>query len=77
MLSGTSFIGAPGGNMMICFHKKKMPFYFIHPRDPNTRSRSQKVRSLKDFEVRSVPKKEPLHNRQKAINPFSTVISLK
>jgi hypothetical protein len=33
-----------------------------------------KGKSLKDFEIRSVPKKEPPHNGQKAINSFGTII---
>jgi hypothetical protein len=51
-----------------------MHFYFNHSHDPDTRSRSQKVGSLKDFEIRGVLKKELLRNGQKAINPFGTVI---
>jgi hypothetical protein len=74
VLSGASFIGTTGDNVTIRFPRKKMPFCFNHPRDPDARSRSQKVESLKDFEVRGVPKKEPRHNGQKAINPFDTII---
>jgi hypothetical protein len=48
------------------FPQKKMSFYFNHPRDPDVRSRSQKVGSLKDFEVCSVIEKVPLHNGQKS-----------
>jgi hypothetical protein len=54
-----------------------VPFCFNHPRNSDAESRSQKGGSLKDFEVCGVPEKEPLHNRQKAINPFGTVICLK
>jgi hypothetical protein len=43
-----------------------VPFYFNHPRDPDAGSRSQKVRSLKDFEIHSVHKKEPTSNGQKS-----------
>jgi hypothetical protein len=51
-----------------------LSFYFNHPRDLGTGSRSQKVGSLKDFEVRDVPEKGLPHNEEKAINPFGTVI---
>jgi hypothetical protein len=40
-------------------------------------SRSQKVGSLKDFEICGIPKKELLHTGQKVINPFGMVICLK
>jgi hypothetical protein len=56
------------------FPRKKLSFYFNHPRDLGTGSRSQKVGSLKDFEVRDVPEKGLPHNEEKAINPFGTVI---
>jgi hypothetical protein len=59
VLSGTSFIGAVGDSVMICFPRKKMPFYFNHPCDPDARSRSQKIGSLKDFDVCGIPEKEP------------------
>jgi hypothetical protein len=51
-----------------------LSFYFDHPRDLGTGLRSQKVGSLKDFEVRDVPEKGLPHNEEKAINPFGTVI---
>jgi hypothetical protein len=35
-----------------------MPFYFNQPLNPNAESRSQKVRDLKYFKVRSVQEKE-------------------
>jgi hypothetical protein len=47
------------------FPQKKVPFCFIHPHDLDAGSRGQKVGSLKDFEIRSVLKKEPLCNGQK------------
>jgi hypothetical protein len=74
VLSGVSFIGTTNGSVMICFPRKKVSFCFNHPHDPDTESRSQKVNNLKDFKVHEVPKMEPLHNGQKAINPFGTVI---
>jgi hypothetical protein len=60
MLSGTSFIGAADGTMMIRCPRKKMSFCFNHPCDPDVRLRS--------------PEKELVHNGQKAINPFDTII---
>jgi hypothetical protein len=66
VFSGASFIGAVGNSATIRFPRKKMHFYFNHPRDPDARPRSQKVESLKDFEVCGVPEKEPRHNGQKA-----------
>jgi hypothetical protein len=42
-----------------------MLFCFNHLRDPDARSRSQKMRSLKDFETCGVHEKEPMCNRQK------------
>jgi hypothetical protein len=65
MLSGTSIISAAGDSVTIRFPKKKMHFCFNHLHDPDARSRSQKVGSLKDFEVCGIPEKEPPHNRQK------------
>jgi hypothetical protein len=47
------------------FPQKKMPFCFNHPRDPDMKPRSQKMGSLKDFEICGVLEKEPLHNGQK------------
>jgi hypothetical protein len=49
-------------------------FRFNNPRNPDVESRSQKVGSLKDFEIRIVPEKELSHTGQKVINPFGTVI---
>jgi hypothetical protein len=49
-------------------------FHFNNPRNPDAESKSQKVGSLKDFEIRGIPEKELLHNKQKIINPFGTVI---
>jgi hypothetical protein len=77
VLNEASFIGTVGNNVMIRFPRKKVYFCFNHPRDPDTSSRSQKVGSLKHFEVCGVPKKEPWYNGQKAINPFGTIICLK
>jgi hypothetical protein len=74
VLSGASFIGIPGDNMMIRFSRKKGPFHFNNLCNPDAESRSQKVGSLKDFEICGVPEKELLHNGQKLINPFGTVI---
>jgi hypothetical protein len=68
MLSGTSIISAAGDSVTIRFPKKKMHFCFNHPHDPDARSRSQKVGSLKDFEVCGIPEKEPPHNRQKKLS---------
>jgi hypothetical protein len=51
-----------------------MPFCFNHARDLDAELRSQKVGSIKDFEIHGVPEKEPPHNEQKAINPFDMVI---
>jgi hypothetical protein len=59
------FIGAAGDNMTICFPRKRMPFCFNHLRDSDVRSRSQKVGSLKDFEIHGVLEKESLRNGQK------------
>jgi hypothetical protein len=33
-----------------------------------------KGESLKDFDIRCIPRKEPPHNGQKAINPFGMII---
>jgi hypothetical protein len=74
VLSAISFIGTTNGSVVICFPRKKISFYFNRSCDPDTESRSQKVKSLKDFKVHGVPKIEPPHNGQKAINPFGTVI---
>jgi hypothetical protein len=49
-------------------------FHFNNPRNPNAESRSQKVWSLKDFEICDVLEKELPHTRQKVINLFGTVI---
>jgi hypothetical protein len=69
VLSDASFIGIVGSSMMICFPKKKMHFCFNHPCNLGMRSRSQKGRSLKDFEVCGVPEKELPHNGQKSYQP--------
>jgi hypothetical protein len=45
------------------FPKKNVPFYFNNLRNPDTVLRSQKVRSLKDFNVCGVLGKELPHNR--------------
>jgi hypothetical protein len=47
-----------------------MHFYFNHPHDPDVRSRSQKVGSLKDFEIRGVLKKELFAQRTKSYQPI-------
>jgi hypothetical protein len=49
-------------------------FHFNNPRNLDAESKSQKVGSLKDFEIRGIPEKELPHNRQKIINPFGMVI---
>jgi hypothetical protein len=74
VLSGTGFIGIVGDSMMIHFPRKKGHFHFNNPRNPDAESRSQKVESLKDFEICGIPEKELPHNGQKVINSFSTVI---
>jgi hypothetical protein len=74
VLSGVGLIGIAGDCVMIRFLRKKGSFHFKNPRNPDTESRSQKVGSLKDFEICGVPKKELSHNGQKVINPFDTVI---
>jgi hypothetical protein len=56
------------------FPKKKVHFCFNNQRNPDAESRSQKVGSLKDFEIHSILEKELLHTRQKVINPFDTII---
>jgi hypothetical protein len=63
--------------MAICFTRKNVPFRFNNPRNPDEESRSQKVGSLKDFEIRGVPETELPHTGQKVINPFNMVICLK
>jgi hypothetical protein len=60
-----SFIGAASDRVMIHFPSKKMSFCFNNPRDPDAKLRSQKVGSLKDFEIRGILEKELPHNRQK------------
>jgi hypothetical protein len=49
-------------------------FCFNNPRNPNAESRSQKMGSLKKFEICGVPEKELPHTRQKVVNPFGMVI---
>jgi hypothetical protein len=51
-----------------------VPFRFNNPRNLDVESRSQKVGSLKDFEICGVPEKELPHTGQKVINLFGTVI---
>jgi hypothetical protein len=77
MLSSPGFIGIVGDSVMIHFLRKKGHFHFNNPRNPDVESRSQKVGSLKDFEIHGIPEKELPHNGQKVINPFGTVICLK
>jgi hypothetical protein len=60
-----SFIGTACDSVMICFPGKRMPFCFIQPHDPDVRSRSQKVGSLKYFEIYDALEKESLRNGQK------------
>jgi hypothetical protein len=74
VLSDAGFIGIAGDSMMIYFPRKKVPFCFNNPCNPDAESRSQKVGSLKDFEICGVPEKELPHTRQKIINPFDRVI---
>jgi hypothetical protein len=77
VLSGTGLIGIAGDSVMIRFPRKGGPFRFNNTHNSDAESRSQKVGSLKDFEIRGVPEKELPHNRPKVINPFGTVICLK
>jgi hypothetical protein len=77
VISDADFIGIVGNNMMIHFPRKKVPLHFNNSRNPDAESRSQKVGSLKDFEIRGVPEKELPHTGQKVINPFGMVICLK
>jgi hypothetical protein len=77
VLSGAGFIGIAGDSMMICFSRKKVHFYFNNLRNLDMELRSQKVGSLKDFEICGIPDKELPHTRQKLINPFDTVICSK
>jgi hypothetical protein len=51
-----------------------VPFHFNNICNPDAKSSSQKVGSLKDFEIHCVPEKELSHTGQKVINPFGTVI---
>jgi hypothetical protein len=74
MLSSASFIGIVGDSVTIRFLRKKGSFHFNNPRNPDAESRSQKVGSLKYFEIHGVPEKELPHNGQKVINLFGTVI---
>jgi hypothetical protein len=62
MLSSVGFIGIVGDSVTIHFLRKKASFHFNNPRNPDAESRSQKVGSLKDFEIRGVPKMELPHN---------------
>jgi hypothetical protein len=62
MPSSVSFIGAAGDCVTIPFPRKKMHFCFNHPCDLDAGSRSQKVKSLKDFKVCGIPEEEPPHN---------------
>jgi hypothetical protein len=74
MLNGVGFIGVACDNMMIHFLRKKVHFHFNNPRIPDAELRSQKMGSLKDFEICSVPEKELPHTGQKVINAFNTII---
>jgi hypothetical protein len=74
MLSSASFIGIVGDSVTIRFLRKKGSFHFNNPRNLDAESRSQKVGSLKYFEIHGVPEKELPHNGQKVINLFGTVI---
>jgi hypothetical protein len=65
MLSSAGFIGIAGDSVTIHFLRKKASFHFNNPRNPDAESRSQKVGSLKDFEIRGVPKMELPHNDEK------------
>jgi hypothetical protein len=60
--------------MMIHLPRKNVHFCFNNPRNPNAESRSQKMGSLKKFEICGVPEKELSHTRQKVVNPFGMVI---
>jgi hypothetical protein len=62
VLSGTSFIGTTSDSVTIHF-PRKMCLSVSTTRAIWTRNRGAKRGSLKDFEVHSVLKKEPLYNR--------------
>jgi hypothetical protein len=62
VLSDTGLIGKVGDSVMIHFPRKKGPFHFNNPRNPDAESRSQKAGSLKDFEICGVPEKELPYN---------------
>jgi hypothetical protein len=76
MLSSASFIGVADGRVTIHF-LRKMCLSILTARAIRMWNRGAKRESLKDFKIRCVPRKEPPHNGQKAINPFGTVIFLK
>jgi hypothetical protein len=63
VLSSAAFIGIVGDSVTIHFPIKKGSFHFNNPHNPDAESRSQKVGSLKDFEICGVPEKELPHNR--------------
>jgi hypothetical protein len=61
VLSGASFIGATGNRVMIYFPRKNV-FLFQQPAQSGREIEERKGGSLKDFEIRGIPKKEPPHN---------------
>jgi hypothetical protein len=62
VLSSAGFTGIAGDSVMIRFPRKKGLFHFNNPHNPDAKSRSQKVGSLKDFEIRGIPETELPHN---------------
>jgi hypothetical protein len=72
-----SFICTPSGSVMIHF-SKKICLSVSTTRAIRTQDRgAKKFRTLKDFEVCGVRKKEPWDKRIRSINPIGTVICLK
>jgi hypothetical protein len=54
--------------------QKKVHFLFQQPMQSGRGIEELKGWKFKCFKVCDIPEKEPLHNKQKAINPFGTVI---
>jgi hypothetical protein len=73
VLNGANFIGVVDDRVTIRF-PRKWCLLFQQPAQSGRGIEEPKGGSLNDFEIRGVPRKEPPHNGQKAINPFSTVI---
>jgi hypothetical protein len=74
VLTSAGFTGIADDSVMICFLRKKGHFRFNNLHNLDVESRSQKVGSLKDFEIHDVPEKDLPHNGRKVINPFGMVI---